>query len=121
VNEKLTCNNPNCEYFGKADQLIRYGKDRHRLQRWHCKSCLQTLTEPLPSPSLKKHHRKEAQKGLKSLKGQGELYDETKAKWGLSLTPTAVRGLDELAEEFNVSRSELVERIGRKIIMIYKV
>jgi hypothetical protein len=31
----------------------------------------------------------------------------------LSLTPTAVDGLDELAKLLNVSRSELVERIGR--------
>jgi len=118
---KLTCKNPNCEYFGKADQLIRYGKERHGLQRCRCKSCLQTLTEPPPPPPLKEHHRKVPRKGLKSLKGQGELYDEPKARWGLSLTPTAVKGLDELAEEFNISRSELVERIGRKIIMISKV
>ena len=34
----------------------------------------------------------------------------------MSLTPTAIARLDKLAQEFNLSRSELVEQIGRGTI-----
>ncbi|MBE9233758.1 ribbon-helix-helix protein, CopG family [Cuspidothrix issatschenkoi LEGE 03284] len=44
------------------------------------------------------------------------MYDEVKAKQTLSLTPTAVKGLDKLAESLGISRSEVVEQIGRGII-----
>ncbi|MFM2315025.1 MAG: hypothetical protein RLZZ04_4301 [Cyanobacteriota bacterium] len=52
-------------------------------------------------------------KGQKKSKGVPELHDEVKKRVNLSLTPTAIAGLDKLAEEFNLSRSELVEQIGR--------
>lgn len=52
-------------------------------------------------------------KGKKTSKGYPELYDEVKKRVNLSLTPTAIAGLDKLAEEFDLSRSELVEQIGR--------
>ena len=55
-------------------------------------------------------------KGKKTSKGYPELYDEVKKRVNLSLTPTAIAGLDKLAEEFNLSRSELVEQIGRGLI-----
>jgi hypothetical protein len=35
------------------------------------------------------------------------------------LTPTSINGLDTLATSLGMSRSELVERIGRGIIPIY--
>ena len=52
-------------------------------------------------------------KGQKKSKGVPELYDEVKKRVNLSLTPSAIAGLDKLAEEFDLSRSELVEQIGR--------
>jgi hypothetical protein len=52
-------------------------------------------------------------KGQKKSKGVPELHDEVKKRVNLSLTPTAIAGLDKLSEEFNLSRSELVEQIGR--------
>ncbi|MEM9567738.1 MAG: hypothetical protein AAF974_05470 [Cyanobacteria bacterium P01_E01_bin.34] len=52
-------------------------------------------------------------KGRKKLRGQPEIYDEVKGQVNLSLTPTGTRGLDELASQLELSRSELVERIGR--------
>ena len=55
-------------------------------------------------------------KGKKTSKGYPELYDEVKKRVNLSLTPTAIAGLDKLSEEFDLSRSELVEQIGRGMI-----
>ncbi len=55
-------------------------------------------------------------KGQKKSKGVPELHDEVKKRVNLSLTPTAIAGLDKLAQEFNLSRSELVEQIGRGMI-----
>lgn len=63
----------------------------------------------------KPNQRKRAKKGLKSMRGQPELYDEKKERCTLSLTPTAVRLLDQHAELVELSRSELVERIGRRL------
>ncbi len=44
------------------------------------------------------------------------MYDEVKRLQTLSLTPSAVLGLDELARARGIIRSELVEQIGRGII-----
>ena len=55
-------------------------------------------------------------KGQKKSKGVPELHDEVKKRVNLSLTPTAIAGLDKLSQEINLSRSELVERIGRGLI-----
>ncbi len=41
------------------------------------------------------------------------MYDELKSRINLSLTPTAIEGLDVLAAEREVSRSELIELVGR--------
>ncbi len=57
-------------------------------------------------------------KGKKTSKGYPELYDEVKKRVNLSLTPTAIAGLDKLSQELNLSRSELVEQIGRGLIPI---
>lgn len=57
-------------------------------------------------------------KGHKRTKGIPELHDELKARVTLALTPTAVQGLDSLAEKLEVSRSELVEQIGRGEIQL---
>ena len=55
-------------------------------------------------------------KGKKTPQGYPELYDEVKKRVNLSLTPTAIAGLDKLSQELNLSRSELVEQIGRGLI-----
>ena len=52
-------------------------------------------------------------KGQKKSKGVPELHEEVKKRVNLSLTPSAIAGLDKLSQELNLSRSELVEQIGR--------
>lgn len=50
--------------------------------------------------------------------GRPPSYGKKKSRVNLSLTKTSVDGLDRLAEMFNLSRSEFVERIGRGVIPI---
>jgi len=70
-----------------------------------------------PPPALKPWQRKKTQKGLKSMSGQDEMgYGEVKAKYTFSLTPTAIRNFDKLGKELDLSRSEVVERLGRGLI-----
>jgi hypothetical protein len=57
----------------------------------------------------------EMQKGQKNVP---ELYDEVKRRVNLAITPTGIEGLDAIASELGVSRSELVERIGRGLISL---
>ncbi|MBD1944864.1 hypothetical protein H6F50_21305 [Coleofasciculus sp. FACHB-712] len=54
-------------------------------------------------------------KGLQSQKGQPEYYEELKKRTALMLTPTATKQLDSWAEDLNISRSELVERLARGV------
>ncbi len=46
------------------------------------------------------------------------MYDELKKNVSLSLTPTALDGLTGISEKLNISRSELIERIGRGLLTI---
>jgi hypothetical protein len=46
------------------------------------------------------------------------MYGEVKKPLTVSVTPTAVAGLNEQAKEFGISRSELIERIGRRLLVI---
>lgn len=55
-------------------------------------------------------------KGHKRVKGIPELHDELKKRVSIALTPTGIQGLDALAAQEKISRSELVERIGRGLI-----
>ncbi len=64
------------------------------------------------------HQRKPVVKGVKSLRGVPEMYDELKKPTTVALTPTALAGLDEMSKAMGVSRSELVERIGRRVLKI---
>ncbi len=57
-------------------------------------------------------------KGVRSTKGQGELYDKPKKVVALSLTLDGVDGLDQMALQMGLSRSELVEQIGRRVIPV---
>ncbi len=52
------------------------------------------------------------------MRGQPEVYDELKKIVCVSITPTAQAGLDQLSEQLNISRSELIERIGRGLFTI---
>lgn len=56
-------------------------------------------------------------KGIKKkrISGQGVYYSETKERIALSLTPTAKASLDDLAEDANLSRSEVLERCLRTL------
>ena len=49
------------------------------------------------------------------------MYEEIKKPLTIAVTPTAVTGLDEQAEEFGISRSELIERIGRRLLVVFRV
>ncbi len=64
------------------------------------------------------HEKKLSRKGLKSMRGQPEAYDELKKIVSFSITPTAQTGLAWLSEQLNISRSELLERIGRGLLTI---
>ncbi len=57
-----------------------------------------------------------ARKGGKRSKGEPAFYDEMKRRVNIALTPTGFNGLDNLAEAWGLSKSELIERIGRGII-----
>ncbi|MBW4639122.1 MAG: hypothetical protein KME05_12970 [Gloeocapsa sp. UFS-A4-WI-NPMV-4B04] len=57
-----------------------------------------------------------ARKGGKRSKGEPAFYDEMKRRVNIALTPTGVNGLENLAEAWGLSKSELVEQIGRGII-----
>jgi len=46
------------------------------------------------------------------------LYGEKKEIFTISLTPTGRDGIDAIADSLNISRSELVEQIGRGLIKI---
>ncbi len=64
------------------------------------------------------HEKKPSRKGVKSMRGQPEVYDELKKIVSVSITPTARTGLERLSEQLNISRSELIERIGRGLLII---
>lgn len=64
------------------------------------------------------HEKKPPRKGVKSMRGQPEMYNELKKIFSFSLTPTARAGLEQLSEQLNISRSELIERIGRGLLTI---
>ncbi len=61
---------------------------------------------------------KRIHKGMKSLRGQPEDYDQLKQRVTICITPSAREGLDHLSSLRAISRSELIERIGRQILKI---
>lgn len=48
-------------------------------------------------------------------------YGEKKVYMNNAVTPTAQAGLDALAKSWNLSRSELLERIGRGMLQVKAV
>ncbi|BBD63588.1 CopG domain protein DNA-binding domain protein (plasmid) [Nostoc sp. HK-01] len=71
-----------------------------------------------PNKSRKEHQRKPIRKGIKSTRGQPEHYSEIKKCVSIGITPTALTGLDELSQQLDISRSEMIERIGRGLIKL---
>jgi hypothetical protein len=57
-------------------------------------------------------------KGRKRVRGVPQLHEELKKRVSIALTPTGIQGLDALAARQKISRSELVERIGRGLISV---
>jgi hypothetical protein len=54
--------------------------------------------------------KKHSHKGIACRRGQPICHDELKQNINLTLTPTALNRLKELAIQMNLSRSEVVER-----------
>lgn len=55
---------------------------------------------------------------VKNKGGRPGLYAESKAKISLALTPSTLHRLDELASQFKISRSEVVERATRGLVCL---
>lgn len=111
------CQNQNCGSYGKSDDVIKNGtyrktkQDKQKKQKYLCKSCGKTfVSKPLP---IRRSHRPE---------GKGEsgkaAYEEKKENRTFTLTNKAYAGLDQLALCRGLSRSELMERIGRGMIRL---
>jgi hypothetical protein len=66
----------------------------------------------------REHEKKPSRKGMKSMRGQPEIYNELKKITSFSITPSAKLGLKQLSEQLNISCSELIERIGRGLFTI---
>jgi hypothetical protein len=61
-------------------------------------------------------------KGKKRTRGEPVYHDELKKSLNLTVTPTGAEGLEQLAEELGLkSKSELVDRIGRRLLAIFPV
>src|ERR687885_527451 len=111
------CPNPKCDSYGKPDDVVRNGwyrktkQDKQKTQRYLCKSCNRTFV-PEPAPERRSHRPQ----------GKGEkgnaAYDEKKENRTFTLTSEAYAGLEQLALRRGLSRSELVERIGRGLIRL---
>jgi len=64
------------------------------------------------------HEKKPIRQGMKSMRGQPEIYDELKKIVSFCITPTAQLGLAQLSQQLNISRSELIEQIGRGLLTL---
>jgi|GEM_PF-2138836 len=74
------------------------------------------LNQPIEQfqPSQEK---KRVAKTLKTPKGQ---YNQKKVSVNICITPDATFGLDAIAQSLKVSRSELIEQIGRGLLKVVK-
>lgn len=59
-----------------------------------------------------------SEKGQKNL-SQTEKWNELKKRVNMTLTRTSIDGLEAIAAELGLSRSKLMERIGRGMIPIH--
>lgn len=68
------------------------------------------------------HQKKQGCKRQKSMRGVPDNpYNELKRKVTVSITPTAQDGLDRLSRDRAISRSELLEQIGRGYFTLIEV
>ena len=65
-----------------------------------------------------KFKRKGSHKGIDCRKGEPIFWDELKERINLSLTPTAIAKLTQIASEENLTRSEALERILRGMLQV---
>ncbi len=65
-----------------------------------------------------KFKRKGSHKGIACRKGEPIFWDELKERINLSLTPTAIAKLTQIASEENLTRSEALERILRGMLQV---
>lgn len=56
--------------------------------------------------------------GVFKKKGQGAIYDQVKKNISVSITPDGLAGIDELAQDLGLSRSEFIEQVGRKRLRV---
>jgi len=57
--------------------------------------------------------------GIRSRRNVGEIYSQKKSeRICLSLTLEGLRGLNQLAIDYGISRQELIERIGRGLLQL---
>lgn len=71
-----------------------------------------------PNRSRRPHQRKQALPGHKSLRGVPELYETVKERFYIRLAEQNSHGITLLAEQYSLSRSELLEHVGRQIITV---
>lgn len=57
-------------------------------------------------------------KGHKSMRNQPEIYDQIKKCRSVALTDDGWTGIDKLAQQKELSRSEFIEKIGRGLLQI---
>ena len=68
--------------------------------------------------SRRPYQRKKALTEHKSLRGVPELYETVKERFYARLTEQSSDGITALSEQFGLSRSELLEQVGRQIITV---
>lgn len=77
------------------------------------------LKKTKPSRPRKEREQTKGRKGQKSIRGvPNNSYGEIKKNITVSLTATAIAGLDRLSRQRNICRSELLEQIGRVLISL---
>lgn len=115
-----TCPNPHCpDYQTASGRVVKNGRDALNRQRYQCQTCHRTFTDLTSAPSGRSPHQyKQSIPGHKSQRGQGDYYDEPKNRVNLSLTPTATAAWDTMAKHYSLSRSEIVERLGRNLLTL---
>jgi len=60
-------------------------------------------------------------KGKKSMRGEPEMYEQIKQCVSHAITLKAKEGLEILSKELGISRSEVVEQVGRGILRCYEL
>ena len=67
---------------------------------------------------MARFYKKGTHKGIACRKGEAIFWDEPKKRFNISLTPQAIKNLTKIAEQENLSRSEVLERILRGMLVV---